>query len=309
MPRSRPRFIKKPAALALLGMMLISALRAQSPAPDASKLTRMLNDFLAGASRNEIAAHELFWADDLIYTSSSGRRMGKAEILREVRAEAAKPSGPAATYSADQIRIQQYGTAAIVAFRLIGKTEKETKYYLDSGTFLKRNGEWRVVNWQATALPPNGQTMNQIAERYVRLVLALGQHDPDYVDAFYGPAEWKTEAAKEKKPLQAIGAEAGQLREQIKRGSPPPEEMERLRREYVGKQLSALEARVRIIGGERMSFDEESRVLYDATAPTFPDAHFDEVLKQLEAKIPGGRPALAALPGMAQAVHHFEGET
>ncbi len=34
--------------------------------------------------------------------------------------------------------------------------------------------------------------MNAIAERYAHLVLALGQHDPDYVDAFYGPAEWKT---------------------------------------------------------------------------------------------------------------------
>ena len=37
--------------------------------------------------------------------------------------------------------------------------------------------------------------MNALAERYVRLVLALGQHDPDYVDAYYGPAAWRTEAA------------------------------------------------------------------------------------------------------------------
>ena len=50
--------------------------------------------------------------------------------------------------------------------------------------------------------------MNAVAERYAHLVLALGQHDPDYVDAFYGPAEWKTQAEKEKKSLDAIGAEA-----------------------------------------------------------------------------------------------------
>src|SRR5919197_5656641 len=54
-------------------------------------------------------------------------------------------------------------------------------------------------------------TMNVIAERYAHLVLALGQHDPDYVDAFYGPAEWKTQAEKEKKSLDAIGAEAAEL--------------------------------------------------------------------------------------------------
>src|SRR5436305_13020783 len=53
--------------------------------------------------------------------------------------------------------------------------------------------------------------MNAVAERYVHLVLALGQHDPDYVDAFYGPAEWKTEAEKEKKSLDQISAEAQKL--------------------------------------------------------------------------------------------------
>src|SRR4051794_16273381 len=54
-------------------------------------------------------------------------------------------------------------------------------------------------------------SMNQIAERYAHLVLALGQHDPDYVDAFYGPAEWKTVAEREKKPLDLIGTEAAEL--------------------------------------------------------------------------------------------------
>jgi hypothetical protein len=43
--------------------------------------------------------------------------------------------------------------------------------------------------------------MNAVAERYAHLVLALGQHDPDEVDAFYGPAEWKAQAEKEKKSL------------------------------------------------------------------------------------------------------------
>src|SRR5947199_10505851 len=53
--------------------------------------------------------------------------------------------------------------------------------------------------------------MNTVAERYVRLVMALAQHDPDYVDAFYGPADWKTQAEKEKKSLDAIATEATRL--------------------------------------------------------------------------------------------------
>jgi hypothetical protein len=63
-----------------------------------------------------------------------------------------------------------------------------------------------------------------------------------------------------------------------------------LRQEYLTKQLAALEARVRIVKGERMKFDEESRALYDAVAPAFPESHFQEVLQKLEPKIPGSGP-------------------
>src|SRR3954465_2640413 len=102
-------------------LIIVAAANAE-PAPDAPELTKLLKDFLAGASRNDIAAHERFWADDLIYTGSSGRRIGKADILRDVREEAAAPKTkePETIFSAEEIRIQQYGTTAIVAFRLVG---------------------------------------------------------------------------------------------------------------------------------------------------------------------------------------------
>jgi ketosteroid isomerase-like protein len=72
-------------------------------------------------------------------------------------APAPKPGDPTTTYGAEDIRIQQYGDTAIVAFRLVGKTEKDGKSvvtnYLNTGTFLKRNGKWQVVSWQATKMP------------------------------------------------------------------------------------------------------------------------------------------------------------
>src|SRR4029453_18589645 len=68
------------------------------------------------------------------------------------------------------------------------------------------------------------------------------------------------------------------------------DEMLKLRREYLHKQISALAARGRMLKGEKLKFDDESRALYDAVAPTFPDSHFDEIIKQLEAKIPGNGP-------------------
>jgi hypothetical protein len=136
---------------------------APAAAPEATELTKLLNEFLAGASRNDVAMHDRFWADDLIYTGSSGRRIGKADIMRDVQQEAAAAEKPkedaeTATYSAEDIRIQQYGTTAIVAFRLVGSTKKgektEVANYLNTGTFLKRQGQWRAVSWQATKMPP-----------------------------------------------------------------------------------------------------------------------------------------------------------
>ena len=129
-----------------------------SPAPAAPELTKLLQDFLAGASRNDAAMHDRFWADDLIYTSSKGERKGKPEIMKEVRSEAPAKAGDEATvFTAEDIRIQQYGDTAIVAFRLVGTTEQDGKKavnnYLNTGTFLKRDGKWQAVAWQATIMP------------------------------------------------------------------------------------------------------------------------------------------------------------
>jgi len=149
--------MKHLALSVLILFALICGLCAQT-APDSSELTKLLQDFLAGAGRNDVAVHERFWADDLIYTSSAGRRIGKADILREVREEGPPKSGDeSVTYTAEDIRIQQYGDTAIVAFRLVGTTDKKgnktVTNYLNTGTFLKRDSKWQVIAWQATLMP------------------------------------------------------------------------------------------------------------------------------------------------------------
>ena len=144
-------------------LLLITGSAFAQTAPDAAELTKLLNEFLAGASRNDPAVHERFWADDLIYTRSAGRRVNKAEILRDLRnAPAPKPNDPKTVYTAEDIRIQQYGDTAIVAFRLVASTDtggatKNVANLLNSGTFVKRNNKWQVVNWQSTRMPSADQ--------------------------------------------------------------------------------------------------------------------------------------------------------
>ena len=139
---------------------------------------------------------------------------------------------------------------------------------------------------------PVGDAMRAVSERYVKLVLAVGQHDADYVDAFYGPAEWRKAAESEKLTLAAIDQQAEALEQDIAAvtaTSPVPRDAElwTLRRHYLIRQLSALRARVSMLQGKRLTFDEESRALYDAVAPTRTEAEFDAVLKQLDARLPG----------------------
>jgi len=154
----------KTSTLFLIALVLVcsSAAFAQTTAPDGAELTKLLNDFLAGASRNDAQIHDAFWADDLIYTRSAGARVNKAEVMRNVRsAPPPKPTDPKTIYTAEDIRIQQYGTTAIVAFRLVAKTERDgttqVANLLNSGTFLKRNGKWQVVNWQSTRMPQSAE--------------------------------------------------------------------------------------------------------------------------------------------------------
>jgi ketosteroid isomerase-like protein len=143
---------------AIVLLAIAGGLRAQATAPGAAELTKLLQDFLAGAGRNDAAMHDRFWADDLIYTASAGRRKGKADIMREVREEGPpKPGDETTVYTAEDIRIQQYGDTAIVAFRLVATGDKagakKVGQYLNTGTFLKRDGKWQAVSWQATAIP------------------------------------------------------------------------------------------------------------------------------------------------------------
>lgn len=141
----------------------------------------------------------------------------------------------------------------------------------------------------AEAAPAGAEAMNALAERYVRLVLALGQHDTDYVDAYYGPPQWRTEAETRKAPLPEIAAAAADLQRALASATPPPaaDELVRLRHRYLTRQLEALSARAAMLGGRRMTFDEESRALYDAVAPTLPVSAFEQALARLDGRLPG----------------------
>jgi hypothetical protein len=133
-------------------LVLFSALALPSAVPaaadDQAELARLLERFLAGASVNDADMHDRFWAEDLIYTASSGRRFGKAEIMGSLE-EASGDAGPA--YSAADVTIRVFGETAVVTFRLIAReADAVVGEYFNTGVFRKREGVWKAVTWQAT---------------------------------------------------------------------------------------------------------------------------------------------------------------
>jgi hypothetical protein len=129
--------------------------------------------------------------------------------------------------------------------------------------------------------------MDHAAETYVKLVLAMGEHDRDYVDAYYGPPEWRAAIQAEKPSLDEIRRGAAALVERLRATPEPSDPMLALRRQFLMRQTEALMARIGIVEGKRMSFDEESKALYDSIAPHHPEEHFQNLLGELERELPG----------------------
>ena len=160
---NRLRARRRILTLALLAACTTVAVSAVEPATaddrTRAEITALLTSFLSPEQNPTRAAHESFWADDLVYTSSAGKVTNKAEILASFdeapKPEAAKPSEPEPVYSAEDILVRPYGEMAALTFRLVARAaDGSVQFYRNSGTFLRRAGKWQAVTWQATKVPP-----------------------------------------------------------------------------------------------------------------------------------------------------------
>ncbi|HHP7241549.1 MAG TPA: nuclear transport factor 2 family protein [Cyclobacteriaceae bacterium] len=134
----------------ILTVLLSLVLLIASAQDDEKVLRELLFKFLDNVESKDM--HDRFWAEDLIYTSSSGMRFGKITIIEGFDNENTE-AGP--EYSAEDIEVKILNEdVAVVAFKLIGSAPDGIKSeYLNSGTFMKRNDQWKAISWQATKIP------------------------------------------------------------------------------------------------------------------------------------------------------------
>lgn len=138
-----------------------------------------------------------------------------------------------------------------------------------------------------------------MAARYLRLTLEAGTYEDGYIDAYYGPAEEKAQAEAERRPREELISEAQAMvrtidtllsRADLAAQSPEPPYSPRRRLLALRGMLVAADTRLRMVGGERLSFAEEARGLFGVDVTTRPLAEYDAILARLDTLLPGSAP-------------------
>ncbi|MBT8382005.1 MAG: hypothetical protein HKP17_03960 [Ignavibacteriaceae bacterium] len=134
--------------------------------------------------------------------------------------------------------------------------------------------------------------MNQIAENYVKLVLEIGLYRPEYVDAYYGPVEWKPAATSKKNVdstlIFSLNKKTDDFLNKLDELSEyNATEIETFRYRFLYKQLLSIKGMIAIISGAEFTFEKETQILYDADPPKNEREHFSEILNELDSNLPG----------------------
>lgn len=147
--------------------------------------------------------------------------------------------------------------------------------------------------------PADPGRLDAVARRYVVLGLGLGRHDANYVDAYYGPDSLRSVAAAESLSVEGVRSAAESLIAVLGDSVPRyTDSLVGLRHRFLRVQLGSMAARARMLGGARLTFDQEAQALYDAVPPDFGEAHFDSLLGRLDSMLPGRGP-------LAKRYQHF----
>lgn len=124
-----------------------------------------------------------------------------------------------------------------------------------------------------------------LGEQFVRLALAIDEHMPGYVDAYFGPEEWKVQAKQAGKlPLSELVHQTNQLATDIfQANSLSPQ-----RKDYLARHIIAMQMSLRLLSGEKVSLADEVEAIYDVRPAWKDEADFEEAHKLLDEVLPSG---------------------
>jgi hypothetical protein len=125
-----------------------------------------------------------------------------------------------------------------------------------------------------------------VVRQYARLAVALGEHDPNSLDYYYGPVDWVADVRAKVPKLAEIKQSALELAAKLKTSGEP-------QRDYLIAQLQSIVTRVDLLQGVRLEFTREARDLFRLEVPGVMDeASLEAARRDLDQLLPGkGSPA------------------
>ena len=131
-------------------------------------------------------------------------------------------------------------------------------------------------------------SLDAVARDYVALTLEIGEREPGYVDAYYGPPEWEAAAKAHPRTLPELKAGAEALTARLNAlPATNADPMMVQRHKYLLAHVAAADARLRMLGGEKLSFADEAEALFGVRPVLKPLSDYDPVLARIDALIPG----------------------
>lgn len=140
----------------------------------------------------------------------------------------------------------------------------------------------------ASMQAPPEDTLDRIAVDYVRTQLEIGEREPGYIDAYYGPAEWQEAAKASPRSVEQLAAAVDALEARVEGIAPDGlEPLEQRRRAFMLGSLKAADTRLRMLRGEKLSFADEAEGLFGYRPELKPLSHYDPVIARIERLVPG----------------------
>lgn len=129
----------------------------------------------------------------------------------------------------------------------------------------------------------NELSLDEIAHRYVRLSVALGEHDPDSLDYYSGHKESVADIRRNAPSAREINKAAVELVAALEMKTEASE-----RKAYLIQQLRAVACRASYLAGAKMNFDEEIECSFQMKLPReMPEKKMDQARQKLSVLLPG----------------------
>ena len=140
----------------------------------------------------------------------------------------------------------------------------------------------------ACAPKPPAPDLNALAESYVKLMLEIGTHEEGYVDAYYGPPEWKAEAEAHPRSTAALKTAADELKTQVEAAEHAAANPAARRRAHtLAAYIASARYRLDMIDGARAPFMDEAQHLFALTPEIKPLSDYDAILALISTLVPG----------------------